>query len=348
MLKRHIGPLAKGRALLDVKALFPIIGTCLALSVASSAATAQMATATETEIESPGPSGPFKGLLRNAHDASAPPIALIIPGSGPTDRDGNGPLVKSSAYRLLAEGLAEAGIASVRIDKRGLFSSAAAVRDANAVTLELYAGDVHGWIDTLQALTGQRCIWLIGHSEGALVSLVAADKSDGICGLVLLASPGRQAGDVLREQMRRFAKTDAVLDQALTAIATLEKGEKYDTASMHPALAPVFRTEIQDFMISLLAVDPPTRLGAYPGPALIVQGKRDLQVSVEDALRLHDAKPAAELLILPDTNHILKTVTTENVQENLATYRDPQLPLAPGIVEAIARFIHERAGSSDK
>ena len=70
----------------------------------------------EIEIEAPGPNGPLRGTLLSGDAGKLPPV-LIIPGSGPTDRDGNNPLgVRASTYRLLAEGLAAEGIPSLRID----------------------------------------------------------------------------------------------------------------------------------------------------------------------------------------------------------------------------------------
>ncbi len=60
----------------------------------------------------------------------------MIPGSGPVDRDGNSPQgIKAASLRLLAEGLAANGIATVRVDKRGMYGSAAATPNANAVTI---------------------------------------------------------------------------------------------------------------------------------------------------------------------------------------------------------------------
>ena len=153
------------------------------------------------DIEAPGPSGPLKRtLVLPAKDA---PIILMIPGSGPTDRDGNSPLgVRAVPYRLLAEGLAGQGIGSVRIDKRGMFGSQSAVRDAKAVTIDDYVHDTGAWVDAIRARTGVRCVWLLGHSEGALVALAAASKVDHLCGLALVATAGRPLGDVLKEQLR--------------------------------------------------------------------------------------------------------------------------------------------------
>src|SRR5262249_10810047 len=135
----------------------------------------------------------------NSKDA----VVLIIPGSGPTDRDGNSPLgIRASPYKLLAEGLAAKGITSVRIDKRGIFGSASAVPDANAVTIAHFAADVHGWVEVIRGKTGASCVWLLGHSEGGLVALASRQSASEVCGLILVAAPGRPLGQVLREQLK--------------------------------------------------------------------------------------------------------------------------------------------------
>src|SRR5262249_44225503 len=111
----------------------------------------------ETGLEAPGPAGALRGTMLAPEQAKGP-VILIIPGSGPTNRDGNNPLgVTASTYRLLAEDIAARGITSVRIDKRGMFGSARAVADANAVTIADYAADVHSWVDVIRRKTGASC-----------------------------------------------------------------------------------------------------------------------------------------------------------------------------------------------
>jgi len=292
-----------------------------------------------TTVHAPGPYGRLEGTLLSPARTGAP-VALIVPGSGPTDRDGNNPYgVKSATYRLLAEALAERGIASVRIDRRGMFASHAAVPDADDVRIADYATDVHVWAGVIRERTGNGCVWVAGHSEGGLVGLVAARKPDGLCGLVLLAAPGRRLGDVLRKQLRDNPANEPLLPQAMAAIDSLEVGKKVDTTGMHPALLPLFRPSVQAFMIDILSYDPPKLSAEVHLPMLIVQGKRDTQVLVEDAERLAKANPSAKLVLLDDANHVLKDVPANDQAANLRSYADPALPLAMGLVDAIASFV---------
>lgn len=297
----------------------------------------------ETFVEAAGPVGPLKGTLL-APAAAPGPVVLILPGSGPTNRDGNSPAgVNAGTYRLLAEDLAARGVTTVRIDKRGMFASATATPDANAVTIADYVDDVAAWVAVLRARTGASCLWLLGHSEGGLVAMAAAKARPDICGLVLVAAAGRPLGAVLREQLRANPANGPLLDQALPAIDALEQGRRVDTAAMHPALQRLFGAPVQGFLINAFGYDPRQLLAGYAKPVLVLQGQRDLQVHEADARLLNDAAPQATLVLLPDVNHVLKTVTTDDRRANAATYADPALPLAPGVIDAIADFLQRHA-----
>lgn len=185
------------------------------------------------------------------------PLVLIIPGSGPTNRDGNAPRmgVDAAPLRLLAEGFAAKDISSIRIDKRGLFASASGARNAEDVSLEDYADDVRRWIGVAQAETVADCVWLAGHSEGGLVALAAA-QDERICGLISLATPGREAGELIMTQLRANPAMAPFLDRAERTMAELETGRPTDMSDMPVALQPLFRPSIERFLRSLLAFDP--------------------------------------------------------------------------------------------
>lgn len=262
--------------------------------------------------------------------------ALIIAGSGPTDRDGNNPLgVSASSYRLLAEGLAEQGIATVRADKRGVAESTGAGLVEADLRFTDYSNDASDWAAETARLTGQPCVWLIGHSEGALVALAAVAKGDdAVCGLVLLAGTGRPIGAVLREQLANAP--EPLRGQAVAILAELEAGRT--VTDVPPQLAALFRPSVQPYLISWLPLDPAAMVAAYDGPVMIGQGTTDIQVGLTDANALAAARPDARLVIWDGVNHLLKVAPADRAA-NIATYSDPALPLAPGIVEDVAGFI---------
>lgn len=319
------------------------------LTLAAAAACAQPATpcipsralpdSAVREVTVAGPGGSLAGTL--VHQAGAP-VVLLLPGSGPTDRNGDNAMgVRGGVYRQLAEALRHRGIGSLRLDKRGIGGSAAAAgKDANAVTIADYAADAAAGRDLLIA-HGQRCVWLAGHSEGGLIALaLAARDAQGLCGLILLAAPGRPLGVVLREQLKPKLPAD-MFAAADSAIARLEKGERVDPASVPAPLASLFNPAVQGFLGDMLRHDPARLARATRLPMLIVQGETDIQVSVADARALAAARPDARLVMLPGVNHVWKKAPADPAA-NAATYADADLKIEQSVVDAIARFVLEQ------
>lgn len=285
------------------------------------------------EVTIPGPQGPLSATAIAVPGASH--AVVLIPGSGPTDRDGNGPLLQSNTYRMLAEGLAAAGIASLRVDKRGMFASARAIPDPNAVTLAAYAEDARAWVGQARALAP--CVWLMGHSEGGLVALLAAnDPPPGLCGLILLSTPGRPLGQLMVEQLAANPFAGLLMADMKSVVASLARGETRDPATLPPGLQPLFPAAVQPYLIDLFSYDPAMLAAGWPGPALIVQAGKDIQVTAADADRLAAALPQAQRLDLPAATHMLKP---DRPGLPLATYSDPTAPLDPGLIPALASFL---------
>ena len=296
------------------------------------------AAAASVSITAPGPQGPLAGTLLDAGNNA--PIVLMIPGSGPTDRDGNSPMGMTAApLRMLAEALASNGISSVRVDKRGMFGSKAAIPDANKVTIADYAADTHSWAASIRTRTGASCVWVLGHSEGALVALAAAQDPKDICGVILVSGAGRKLSDVIREQLRANPANAPVLDSAMAALDTLDKGGHVDVSAMHPALQKLFAPQVQDFLIDVFRYDPAKLAASLKVPLLIVQGERDMQVSTADAQALAAAQPKAKLDLVPRMNHVLKDIDSDDRAANFATYSDSSLPIDAGIADTIVEFV---------
>lgn len=308
--------------------MFMIVPVLQACSDTSASPTASV---NETGISA----GNLHGLYVNAGIGA--PVALIVPGSGPTNRDGNGGAgLNSNTYKHLAQQLAANGISTVRVDKRGMYSSAKA-GNPNAVTVEIYTQDYRNWIDTIKKETGAKCVYLIGHSEGGLmVSSAAIGRSD-VCGLILIAAMGRPMGTILREQLKANPANAALLKQALGAITDLEDRKAVNTQNFHPALKGLFHESIQGFLMSVIAVDPAHIAAQANQRTLIIQGSNDLQVTPKDAQLLQSATKG-KLILLDHVNHVLK-IAPKTRRENIKTYNDPDLPVADEVINAIATFM---------
>jgi uncharacterized protein len=312
--------------------------SALIVAVFSPAILAAATLPAEQPLQAPGPKGPLNGTFQPGSLPSRP-VVLIIPGSGPTDRNGNNSFgLKASTYRLLAEGLAKADIASVRIDKRGLSGSGGAV-DGNAVIMADYVSDIRSWMKVIRDKTKIPCVWLFGHSEGGLVATLTAQNPMQICGVILVATPGRSFDRVLKEQLNNNPANAPILGDAEKAIDGLKAGRRVDVSAMHPALQQLFAPPIQGYLIDLFGYDPAKLLSATKLPVLIVQGQQDIQVSEQDANLLKAAKPDSKLVTLANVTHTLKMVASADPAMNVATYSNPDLPIAQSVVDAVTQFV---------
>jgi len=263
------------------------------------------------------------------------PVVLVHAGSGPTDRDGSGPLTRSDNLKMLGRALAARGFAVLRIDKRGIGASAAALAKEQDVRLDTFVADAAAWAARLRADDRFTRLGYVGHSEGALIGLIAA-RTAKFDAVVSLCGPGRPLQQVLREQLK--AGTPAELYKTCDAILSeLEAGRT--VADPPKELAALFRPSVQPFLISAFKYDPAELAGAVRAPLLIVSGSTDIQVSAADAKRLAGANPKAKAVTVEGMNHVLKPVKDTNRLLQLPSYSDPTVPLHPELVPAVSGFL---------
>jgi uncharacterized protein len=278
--------------------------------------------------------GHSEGTLLVPASAQPVPVVLLIAGSGPTDRDGNSRAgVQSDAYKLLAEGLAAKGLASFRYDKLGVGKSLVPDMKEDSLTFDHYIDDAVAWAAHLAQDARFARIVIAGHSEGSLVGLVAAQRAP-VGAFVSLAGPGRSIDQVINQQMT--AQPETVRQLVADGLAKLKAGQRIESPS--PMLAALFRPSVQPYLISWLRYDPAAELAKLTVPVLIVQGTTDLQVPESEADLLRQALPKAQYLRLDGMNHVFKTAPAAPA-ENQATYRQPALPLADGLVTGLVTFI---------
>ncbi len=271
--------------------------------------------------------------LPSVEQDSAVCVAIIVAGSGPTDRNGNNIFMQNNSLRMISEELAENGIATIRYDKRGVAASDAVLE--SAVNIGLYASDVIEWCDFVDEDPRLGSITLIGHSEGGNLSLLAIEDGAEVDKLILLASPGRTFDVIIKEQLHDQPKQ--VKDDAFRIIDELKAGNRVEEVPAY--LNALLRPSIQDYLISAFKVDPAEIISEIDIPTLIIQGTTDIQIGTVDAMALSAANHDAEMLIITSMNHILKVCTNMDRVQQMLQYSNPSLPLHEDLVPAITNFI---------
>ena len=311
--------------------LMPFVFLLLALPFM--AAAENDTTYTETNVVLHTVSGDIAGTLTIPANAPAKlPVALIIAGSGPTDRNGDNPMMKNESLMKLAYGLAAKNIASLRFDKRGIGASKAAMKAEADLRFEDYINDARSWIEWLKKDQRFSKVFVAGHSEGSLIGMIAAHNTAH--GFVSIAGAGRSADKILKEQLA--AQTAMVKDSSYPIIDRLVMGKQ--VASVPKMLFALFRPSVQPYMISWFHYDPQTEIKKLTIPVLILQGTNDLQVKEEDANLLAKSNTKAQILLIKNMNHIFRIVEGDK-KENLATYITPTLPISEELVNAISAFV---------
>lgn len=261
-------------------------------------------------------------------------ICVIVPGSGPTDRDGNNIAgIKTDAYKLLAEALSNNGIASFRYDKRGAGKSVAENLKEEETVFETNIKDLKSILSNLKGMNKFEKIFLIGHSEGSLVSILCA-KEEAVDGIISIAGVGKNAGDLLIDQLKlQLAKP--LLKESQKIVKSLKKGKQEKNISA--MLKGLFRDSIQPYLISWFKYDPHKEIASLDIPVLILHGGVDHQVMVENAKLLGSAKKGTKVVIIENMTHMIKEV--ENESDEFKTYSDPSYPIPKALIEEITTFV---------
>lgn len=271
------------------------------------------------------------GTLLVPSDIEKPPLAIIIAGSGPTNRDGNQNFMKNNSLKKLAEGLSNKGIATFRYDKRIVKQ----IRQGNidkTTMFDDFITDASDIIKFFKARNDFSKIVIIGHSQGSLVGMLAAkDKGDGF---VSLAGAGQNIGDVLIEQVTKTAPMFS--DDTKRIVESLKNGEA--TTDFPVALASIFNSDLQPFMMNWMKYNPTDVIQNLQIPILIINGTKDLQVSVNEAQLLKEANNKAELKIIENMNHVLFEIKGDDL-ENSKSYNESSRPISKELIESIVTFI---------
>ena len=259
-------------------------------------------------------------------------LVILIAGSGPTDRDGNQKMMPNNSLKLLAEAVANNGIAVYSYDKRIFAQMAAGKLDEASLSFDNFIDDAKAVLLYFKNQKKYHTITIAGHSEGALIGMVAANGNADA--YISIAGAGRPIDEVLLEQIGKqapFLKEEVEKD-----LATLKSGNTFELKNQ--MLATLFRASVQPYMISWIKYNPQTEIKKLHIPTLLINGDKDIQVSVNDAQLLYQAKSDAQLKIISNMNHIFKEIKGDDT-ENKASYTNPDLPISKELPSVLTAFI---------
>jgi len=271
------------------------------------------------------------GTLLTPTNVTQPNLAIIIGGSGPTDRDGNQNFLKNNSLKKLAESLSNKSIATFRYDKRVVKQIRIGQIDKN-IRFDDFVEDAISVLDYFIKSNRFNHIYIIGHSQGSLVGMLAA--KNGADGFISIAGVAQPIDNIVIEQIE---KTYPIFSKdAKRVFNTLRKGKKTNN---YPAeLASIFNKDVQGFIINWMEYNPEDEIKKLKIPVLILQGKKDLQVEIKEATQLNKAVPQSKLAIIELMNHVLVSIEGDNV-ENSKSYNEPSRKISDVLINEILDFM---------
>lgn len=271
------------------------------------------------------------GTLLELENHKATTLAIIIAGSGPTDRNGNQNFMKSNSLKSLAEALTKNNIATFRFDKRVVKQILKGKVDPN-IMFDDFVSDAQNVVDYFKEKNNFKNIVVIGHSQGSLVGMLASKNRANA--FISLAGAGQDIGTVITEQVGKTAPF--FIEDTKRVFGILKTGKT--TTEYPPALASIFNIELQPFMMNWMQYNPAEIIASLEIPVLIVNGTKDLQVSVDEAKLLNEALPDSEIVIIENMNHVLFTIDGDDL-ENAKSYNEGFRKINPELITTLTTFI---------
>jgi len=292
------------------------------------------------------------------------PAVVLSSGSGSQDRDET--IVGHKPFLVLSDAFAVAGIASLRVDDRGVGGSTGDPVGATSADL---ATDTTSAVQFLAADDRFNSIGIVGHSEGGIIGPMVANDSDAIDLVVLLAGPGLPGLDVLLRQTEDLMRVEGASEADIAwqlswrreimevSASSVPEGEAAEairtivtaalqsppagvTEALDPSMTEQFVAAFTDpWMRFFLAYDPAPALEDLGIPTLALIGSLDVQVSAEENIpaleAALEANAEATVLELEGLNHLFQNAETGAVSE----YARIEETFSPEAIDLIIAWI---------
>ncbi|MFN0730145.1 alpha/beta hydrolase family protein [Polaribacter gochangensis] len=257
------------------------------------------------------------------------PLVIWVHGSGNVDRNGNqGAIVKANYIKQFRDEINKENIAFFSFDKRT--SNPKNFKFLKGIVFEDFISDVEKVIAHFKDDNRFTEIIIIGHSQGSLIAMLTSKNATKY---VSLAGPGASIDQTM---VKQITAQNALLGEAAAAHFK-ELKETGNVKDVNPLLISIFSKPNLPFFKSWTNYDPIKEIKKLTIPVLIINGTKDLQVKIEDATVLHNAKPSSELVIIENMNHVLKNITID--ADNMKSYYSADYTLSKKLITTVVAFI---------
>ena len=260
-----------------------------------------------------------------SYPAEKSPLIIWVHGSGGVDRNGNQP----QYIKQFRAAVNKENIAFFSYDKRTANpQNNTFLKDG--VFFNDFIFDLKEVVNHFKNDTRFNSITLVGHSQGSLTAMMALKNVDKY---ISIAGAGERIDKILIKQLNAQSPEYGKIAKAHFK----ELKETGSIKEVNPNLMAIFAKPNQEFWSSWIVIDPLTEIKKITIPTLIVNGDKDIQVGIENASNLKEAKPTASYAIIQNMNHILKNI--QNEEDNIKSYSSPEFPISKKLIETIVSFI---------
>ncbi len=240
-----------------------------------------------TEMNISVGSGQWKlpGTLSIPKGAGSFPAVVLVHGSGPNDRDESvGP---NKPFKDITGGLASKGIVVLRYEKRTKQYPQESAAIQNFTVQDETIADALAAVNVLDAssVVNHSKIFVLGHSLGGMLAPRIGVQDHRIAGVIILAGPTRHLEDLILEQSRYLANISGINQSE--QIASLEK-LVMKVKMLNISLGEDVLGAPKAYWADFATYDPIVTAQSLHIPLLILQGRRDYQVTMTDFARWNE------------------------------------------------------------
>lgn len=301
----------------------------------------------EHELIFPSASLHLAGTLRLPDSARPCPAVLLIPGSGQVDRNENAAKLPINAFHDIAEHLSEQGVAAFRYDKRGVGASEGNFWETGFLDNLADAAAALSYLKAQREIQPVK-VFLLGHSEGALIATHLAAAGAEVAGVILLAGPAQRGEEVLRWQAVQVMKGMHGFNKWLIDLLHVDvrKAQQKQLDKIKRSKKNWYRVQMvakvnARWLREFMAYDPADDLPKIRVPVLAITGTKDIQVDPADLGRMAGlVRSEYESHAVTNLTHLLRT---EPGEPTLSTYKQQVTqPVDPQVLQIISEWLRKK------